>query len=114
MRLVPENFLMEAMWTRFLPVMVRLRQMIKEGVIGEARMVQADFGFRKEIDLKSRFFDLNWGRRTADVGIYPLTLSAMLFGPPTDMASLANLLESAEWTRRTPSSSGTYPVRFLC
>jgi len=85
-------FLMEAMWTRFLPVMVRLRQMIKEGVIGEARMVQADFGFRKEIDLKSRFFDLNLGGGgLLDVGIYPLTLSAMLFGPPTDMASLANL-----------------------
>src|SRR3954451_15929763 len=39
--------LMEAMWTRFLPPIVRLREMLAEGMIGEVRSLAADFGFRK-------------------------------------------------------------------
>src|SRR5580704_3583278 len=37
---------MEAMWTRFLPPLVRLREMLAAGAIGEPRMLSADFGFR--------------------------------------------------------------------
>src|SRR5947207_2341629 len=47
-------FLMEAMWTRFLPHMVKLRQLLADGAIGELRMLQADFGFRTDVDPKSR------------------------------------------------------------
>ncbi|MDA0747365.1 MAG: Gfo/Idh/MocA family oxidoreductase, partial [bacterium] len=38
-------FLMEAMWSRFLPVMVRVREWLAEGKIGEQKMLAADFGF---------------------------------------------------------------------
>ena len=39
-------FLMEAMWTRFLPLMDKVRQLLAENAIGEVRMLSADFGFR--------------------------------------------------------------------
>ncbi|GGX31000.1 hypothetical protein GCM10010383_71680 [Streptomyces lomondensis] len=39
-------FLMEAMWSRFLPAYVKVRDLLAEGVIGEVQSVEADFGFR--------------------------------------------------------------------
>ena len=37
--------LMEALWTRFLPAIVKVRELVAAGAIGEVRMLQADFGF---------------------------------------------------------------------
>ncbi len=76
-------FLMEAMWTRFFPLMTQLRELIREGRIGEVRLVQADFGFRGEVNPEHRLYNpspaaarcstwastrcrwprLSWGRR---------------------------------------------------
>ncbi|MBI2431848.1 MAG: Gfo/Idh/MocA family oxidoreductase, partial [Candidatus Hydrogenedentes bacterium] len=47
-------FLMEAMWTRFLPTLVQTRRWITAGAIGEVRLVQASFCFRAEDDEASR------------------------------------------------------------
>ena len=41
-----ERFLMEAIWSRFLPAYVQLRKLVSDGRIGEIRMVEASFGFR--------------------------------------------------------------------
>ncbi len=50
-------FLMEAVWTRFLPTLVRVRELLAEQAIGEVRMLGADFGFRTGFDPRSRLFD---------------------------------------------------------
>lgn len=85
-------FLMEAMWTRFLPHMLRLRELLAAGVIGELRMLQADFGFRTEFNPHSRLFDpALGGGALLDVGIYPVSLASMLFGAPERVAGLAHL-----------------------
>jgi predicted dehydrogenase len=85
-------FLMEAMWTRFLPHMVRLRELLAAGAIGEVRMLQADFGFRTEFNPRGRLFDpALGGGALLDVGIYPVSLAAMLFGAPAQVAGLAHL-----------------------
>lgn len=74
-------FLMEAMWTRYLPAVVRARQLLAEGVIGEVRMVQADFGFRAEVDPKHRLLNPDLGGGALlDVGIYTVSLASMVFG----------------------------------
>ena len=52
-----EAFLMGAMWMRFIPLIAELQARINAGVIGEVRMIQADFGFRAPFDPRSRLFD---------------------------------------------------------
>jgi predicted dehydrogenase len=85
-------FLMEAMWTRFLPHIVKLRELLAAGAIGEVRMLQADFGFRTEFNPQSRLFDpALGGGALLDVGVYPVSLAAMVFGAPAQVTSLAHL-----------------------
>jgi predicted dehydrogenase len=89
-------FLMEAMWTRFLPALVELRKRVANGDIGEPRMLSADFGFRVDTpDPNGRLFNLkHGGGALLDVGVYPVSLASMVFGAPTRIASLANLGET--------------------
>ncbi len=85
--------LMEAMWTRFLPPMVRLREMLAVETIGKVRTLFADFGFRRETT-EGRLFDLTLGGGALlDVGIYPVSLASMLFGKPSQITGLADLGE---------------------
>ena len=85
-------FLMEAMWTRFFPIMVRLRALLAEGVIGDLLMLQSDFGFRIRFNPEHRLFDpAMGGGATLDVGVYPISLASMLFGAPKEIRSLAHL-----------------------
>lgn len=85
-------FLMEAMWTRYLPHMVKVREIVASGAIGEVRMLKADFGFRTEVNLEGRLFNPQLGGGgLLDVGIYPVSLAYMLFGAPTEIKTFANL-----------------------
>jgi predicted dehydrogenase len=86
-------FLMEAMWTRFLPVFVKIRSLLAEGAIGEVRQVQADFAFRADFDPKGRLFDpALGGGALLDIGVYPVSLASMVFAEaPQRIASLAVL-----------------------
>ena len=81
-------FLMEAMWTRFLPTLIKTRALIAEGAIGKPLMVRADFGFRADYNEESRLFAPEvGGGGLLDVGIYPISLAAMVFGPHPDLVS---------------------------
>ncbi len=88
-------FLMEAMWSRFLPTIIKAQELIASGTIGEVRILNADFGFRTSINEDSRLFNLALGGGALlDVGIYPLSLAFLLFGAPTNIASAAHLGET--------------------
>jgi predicted dehydrogenase len=85
-------FLMEAMWTRFLPAMAQVRALLAQGAIGEARMLYADFGFRTDFNPQHRLFSPAMaGGALLDVGIYPVSLAAMIFGIPERIVSAASL-----------------------
>lgn len=85
-------FLMEAMWTRFQPIVAKLRNLLKQDLIGDVRMMTADLGFKFEFNPKSRIFDPNLGGGALlDIGIYPLAMSYMIFGPPSRIESMAFL-----------------------
>jgi predicted dehydrogenase len=85
-------FAMEATWMRFTPLMVALRKQLAQGVIGEIRMVTADFGIRVDFDPKFRLFNPELGGGgLLDVGIYPLSLAQMVLGTPTQVTGLAAL-----------------------
>ena len=88
-------FLMEAMWTRYLPLMVELRNMLSEQVIGEVRILAADFGFRAGLNPEARLFNpALGGGALLDVGVYTVSLDSMIFGMPMDIASTAHLGET--------------------
>lgn len=78
------SFLMEALWTRFNPLHVRLRELIAEGTLGEIRRVVADFSFRNEYDPAGRLWDPARGGGTLlDMGVYPVNLIQQILGTPT-------------------------------
>jgi len=90
-----KRFLMEAMWTRFLPNIVRLRELIAEGAIGEVRMVHADFGYRTPWNPTGRTLDpAAGGGALLDAGVYPLSLASMLLGKPLELTGVAYLGET--------------------
>jgi predicted dehydrogenase len=74
-------FLMEAMWTRFLPAMVNVRERIERGEIGEVITFKADLAFCAPPDPEHRLRNPALaGGALLDVGVYPLSLASMLFG----------------------------------
>lgn len=74
-------FMMEAVWTRFLPAIRKLQELLAEGIIGEIRTVKADFSiageFRAEHRLKNKVLA---GGALLDLGIYPITFASIVFG----------------------------------
>jgi len=85
-------FLMEAMWTRFFPVMERVRSILRAGTIGEVRMLLADFGFSAPFDPAGRLFNpALGGGALLDVGVYTVSLASMVLGRPSRIAGLAHI-----------------------
>ena len=88
-------FLMEAMWTRFLPLMAKVRELVAEGAIGEVRMLEVDFGARCELDPQGRLSNLELGGGSLlDVGVYCVAFSFMLLGPPAELTGFAHIGET--------------------
>ena len=82
-------FLMEAMWTRYLPAVEKVRKLLASGTIGDVRMVKADFGFRTEIVPEARLFNPELGGGALlDVGIYALSFASMVLGSKPLKASV--------------------------
>ena len=74
-----KTFFMEAMKTRFLPVHKEVRRIIKNGEIGEIKLIQADFGFFTEFNEENRLFNPKLGGGALlDVGVYPISYGAWL------------------------------------
>lgn len=72
-------FVAEAIWTRYMPISLKLIELVKNGAIGTPRMITANLGYTmlgKERLMKPELA----GGALLDVGIYPLNFAAMLFG----------------------------------
>jgi predicted dehydrogenase len=88
-------FVMEAMWTRFQPVVVALRELVADGAIGEVRSVQADLGVAREYDPADRLFDLALGGGALlDLGVYVTSFAQMLLGAPERVVAAGSLFPS--------------------
>ena len=75
---------MEAMWTRYLPQASVLRQAIADGLIGDVRLVIADFGFVAPDDRAHRLWDpALGGGALLDAGVYPISFASSVIGPLT-------------------------------
>lgn len=86
-------FLMEAAWTRFLPVMGKVRELIAEGMLGTVRTLSADFSFSKSFDPEHRAYNIELGGGgLLDVGVYAITLASMVYGrQPESFKSVVNI-----------------------
>jgi dihydrodiol dehydrogenase / D-xylose 1-dehydrogenase (NADP) len=89
-------FLMEAMWTRYLPAMVKIRELLNTGILGDIRMVKADFGFRVGWEPQHRLLNPELaGGALLDVGIYTISFASMIFGAkPLKITGTAHLGET--------------------
>jgi predicted dehydrogenase len=88
---VRKVFLMEAVWTRFLPIYATVREWLASDAIGTLRSMQSSFCFNSRFDPTARHFDpAQAGGALLDIGIYNLTVTRMVmaaaFGecPPAD------------------------------
>ncbi|CAM1367013.1 Gfo/Idh/MocA family protein [Tenacibaculum xiamenense] len=88
-------FLMEGLWTRFIPATEKLLEIINSGKIGDIEFVRADFGFIGDLNLKSRLYDKKLGGGSLlDIGIYPIYLSLLLLGIPDRIKAIASMTET--------------------
>ncbi|CAM3366319.1 Gfo/Idh/MocA family protein [Marinicrinis lubricantis] len=89
-------FLMEAMWTRYLPPIVKVREWLQQGLIGEVKLVQANFGFDIGNQAEGRLLNRELGGGALlDAGIYPVSFASMVYGQqPSKIMSSAYLGET--------------------
>ncbi|GHU61938.1 oxidoreductase [Bacteroidia bacterium] len=80
-------FLMEALWSRFIPSMIQLKEQITQGAIGRPVLLQCDFGFISPFDPNNRVYNPELGGGSVpDIGIYPIFTSMFLFGKPESIS----------------------------
>jgi predicted dehydrogenase len=81
---------LEAMWTRYLPHMVRIREIVASGALGDVRTLIADHTQKLPSDPGHRLNALELGGGALlDLGIYPVSFAWDLFGEPTSIQSTA-------------------------
>lgn len=87
-------FLMEAMWTRFLPSYLKLRELLDDGAIGTPQLVEANFSLRipdGEVGGHRLFDPQRGGGALFDLGIYLVHLAHFVLGPPTHVHAAGHL-----------------------
>jgi len=83
-------FLMEALWTRFIPATEKVLELLNSGLIGDLKSLRADFGFKADFDPEKRLFNKKLGGGSLlDIGIYPIFLSLLTLGIPKKMKASA-------------------------
>lgn len=86
---------LEAMWTRWLPHMVRIREIVAAGTLGDIRTVLADHNQNLPKDPKHRINNPDLaGGALLDLGIYPVSFAFEIFGPPTSIFATAAKTET--------------------
>lgn len=88
-------FLMEALWSRFLPNIIKTKELIENGAIGKVKLVTAAFNILSQNGNDHRHFNkLLGGGTLLDIGIYNVFLSLFLLGKPQSVNSVAGIGET--------------------
>lgn len=103
-------FLMEALWTRFIPAIEQAFSWVAEGKIGHLHTIKSDLGFKMPFNPNSRLFNKNLGAGALlDLGIYPALLACSLFGKPDP----ENILAAAAFTPTDVDESCAFTFQYL-
>jgi predicted dehydrogenase len=85
-------FCMEAMWMRFHPLVLKLRQLVQSGELGSIRLLTAEFGYSNPSRLNDwRFDPMQGGGALLDCGVYPISLAFFLLGKPSAVVGRATI-----------------------
>jgi predicted dehydrogenase len=85
-------FVMEAMWTKYLPVILETKRLIDQGLIGHLQKMDVSFGFDAQHRRGSRLFDpAMGGGALLDIGVYVMTIATYFLGIPVHMNSTVQL-----------------------
>ncbi len=88
-------FVMEAMWTRFLPHIAKVHQLVDAGEIGEIINISADFGHAFTFNPAGRLFDpVLAGGALLDLGVYPVSFAHDFLGAPDAVRAVGALTET--------------------
>jgi predicted dehydrogenase len=90
-------FFMEALWSRFVPPVVKAREWLAGGLAGDVRMVQGNFGFKADLPPEHRLRNINLGGGALlDAGVYPISFASMAFDGrrPREISSVLTLGET--------------------
>jgi len=86
------TYLMEALWTRFLPQTKKVLEFIDAGKIGTVQGIKADFGIKVKFDPNSRLLNKDLGGGSIlDIGIYPIFLSLLILGKPEQIKAKGSI-----------------------
>jgi predicted dehydrogenase len=86
-------FLMEAMWTYFLPAIIKAQQWIDEGKIGALKVIQADFAFAMEKNMEGRMYNPYLaGGALLDLGVYNVALATLFMNRKPDSITATGVL----------------------
>lgn len=89
------RFVMEAMWTKYLPVIIATKHLIDQGFIGAIKALDVSFGFDAEHRRGSRLFDPSMGGGALlDIGVYVITCATYFLGFPKHIESTVELDDS--------------------
>lgn len=93
-------FLMEALWSRFIPSMIQFKAQVESGIIKQPLLLQCNFGFVSPFDPYNRVYDPDLGGGSIpDIGIYPIFTALYLFGKPeTIQATSVPAPTGTDWT----------------
>lgn len=85
-------FLMEALWSRFLPNIIKTKELINSGEIGEVKLLTAFFSIKSDNGPEHRHYNIDLcGGTILDTGIYNIFLSLFLLGKPESFSAIAGL-----------------------
>ncbi len=85
-------FLMEALWTNFMPTIKTLKGFQEKNTYGNIKNIQAEFCFQAPFDAEKRLFNPKLGGGALlDIGIYPVYLALKLLGKPNHISAESKL-----------------------
>lgn len=115
------RYLMEAMWTWFLPAIRTAQGWIADGRIGALTHIKADFGYPQRFDPESRMYNPALaGGCLLDMGVYPIALTWLLsHEEPSDLAVTGRCAPTGvddDWSAllRFESHTATLGSSFRC
>ena len=87
-----QTFLMEGLWTRFMPFTEKILQLIANDVIGTPQYIHADFGFAAPFEPTGRMYNKALGGGSVlDIGVYPIFLATLILGEPSAIKAFVTI-----------------------